>query len=200
MHLKLKKDPTNSTLEITYKRYRNFCNNILHRLKAAYKKREFDQTKNDHKATWKLIKNITYTINNKSPCKEVLNLSDDPKKTVNFVNQYFVNTGAKLAKNITRYPTSLPTRSNFRHMINSQSNSLVLLEVDGAEIERIILSLRKESAAGWYGIPATVIQSSRKTLIRIITHICNLSIITAVFPKALKKAMITPNFKAGGRE
>lgn len=43
MHLKLKKDPENSILKLTYTRYRNYCNNITKNLKNQYHKTELEK-------------------------------------------------------------------------------------------------------------------------------------------------------------
>lgn len=58
LHKKIKIDPTNAILRITYTRYRNFCNNLLKKLKAAYEKNEFQKYKNNPKGTWNTINKI----------------------------------------------------------------------------------------------------------------------------------------------
>ncbi|XP_048482809.1 uncharacterized protein LOC125489786 [Plutella xylostella] len=52
LHKNSKKYPENMTLHVTFTRYRNFCNNLLKRIKRAYEQNEFDKAKNNPKATW----------------------------------------------------------------------------------------------------------------------------------------------------
>lgn len=41
LYRKTKKEPNNETLNVTYKRYKNFCNNLLKKLKKEYESSEF---------------------------------------------------------------------------------------------------------------------------------------------------------------
>jgi hypothetical protein len=59
MHKEVKSNPNNMTLLLTYKRYRNFCNELVKRLKREYERTEFEKVKNNHKKTWEVIKKVT---------------------------------------------------------------------------------------------------------------------------------------------
>lgn len=76
---------------------------------------------------------------------------------------------------------------------------MAILDTDETEIESIILSLRSDSSTGCDGISPSVLKSSREFIIPAVTHICNTSFRTGVFPKALKKALVHPIYKSGDK-
>lgn len=197
MNQKLKKSRDNITLQTTYKRYRNFCNDLLRKLKIAYEKNEFLKSKNNPKATWKVIKKITHLNQTKNKCTDLLNISNNPQESVELVNSFFAEIGKKLAEKIS--PRQSQNIDN-TFLEGSQNNSFVLQEVDEAEVENIIRTLRKDSSVGWDTIPTKIIQTSSMVLLPVITYVCNLSLATGVFPTAFKKALIHPIYKSGDRD
>lgn len=199
MHKNHLKSPDNYTLKITYLRYRNFCNKLLKRLKTNYEKNEFAKAKNNPKATWKVINDVINKQTSKPPPTDLLTLSGlDEKSSINKVNEFFANVGKNLAErheNISTCKEHLPFLRD-----DTQTNSLVLLSPDLDEVERIIVSLRTDSAGGWDGIPTRIIKASRQFLVPVITHICDLCITNGVFPRSLKKAIVYPIHKGGDRD
>lgn len=198
MHKKTKKQPDNVILKITYKRYRNFCNILLRKLKCDYERTEFVKARNNPKKTWEVIKKVTDSTGSKSPPIELLNICPSASLSVNAVNTYFANIGKDLANKIITNTTVEPAPISYCSV--SPPNSLSLLEVSEEEIRTIILDLRSDACAGWDGISPKLFQLSVNTLTPIITHICNLAIRTGKFPKALKKAMVHPIHKGGDRD
>lgn len=75
LHKKLRNNPNNLILKISYKRYRNFCNRLLRRLKITYEKNELLKSKNNLKATWKTIKRITNSEKLRNSPDELLKLA-----------------------------------------------------------------------------------------------------------------------------
>lgn len=57
---KLRKDETNEILRLTYRRYRNFCNNLIKKLKKLYERDLLEKSKTNNKSLWKCIKNLTH--------------------------------------------------------------------------------------------------------------------------------------------
>lgn len=195
MHRKVYSDPNNIILASTYKRYRNFCNNLLKKLKREYERSEFDKAKHSPKRTWEVIKKLTLTNNRHDPPLELLNSSSYSRESVNCVNSHFANVGKELASRIN------PTADSCSPFIKSgvpPLNSMVLSEVTESEVRDIIRGLRK-CAVGWDGIPTELLKSASPVLTPIITYICNLAITTGTFPNALKKAIVHPIHKSGDR-
>lgn len=74
LHLAARSEPDNKVLQITYKRYRNFCNNLLRKLKNMNDEKLIQESKGNSKKFWKTIKSICHlTSYNKEP-SELLTL------------------------------------------------------------------------------------------------------------------------------
>ncbi|KAL0812138.1 hypothetical protein ABMA28_009516 [Loxostege sticticalis] len=77
-----KNDPLNEIKRLTFTRYRNFCNNLIKKLKRKYERRLIENSINDNKILWKNIKTLTYT--NKSKKKP---LSECKPKIINWLQE-----------------------------------------------------------------------------------------------------------------
>uniref|UniRef100_A0A2H1WQ67 SFRICE_039597 n=1 Tax=Spodoptera frugiperda TaxID=7108 RepID=A0A2H1WQ67_SPOFR len=75
LYKKAKRNPNDDTMQLTYKRYRTFCNNILKKVKNRINK-----AGKYNKKLWELIS------------------SQDPIKSVNEVNSFFVTIGKTLVE------------------------------------------------------------------------------------------------------
>lgn len=195
MHKQAKLSPENEILNISYKRYRNFCNNLLKKIKKEYEENEFYKVKNNPKQTWNLIKTVADLGNKTTTSLCLTPFRGDPSSTVNAINEFFVNIGKCLAENIvssSNYLSHAPSPNS-----NMHCNSLVLLDTDEEEIESIILDLRTECAIGYDGIPTQFIKLFRYKFIPVLVHICNLSLASGVFPSSFKVALVHPIPKAG---
>jgi hypothetical protein len=126
LHKKLKKEPDNDIIKITYSRYRNFCTNVTRKAKRQYHKENILKSKNNTKNLWKAIKDITNFNNQKSFPRELLNFESDPLRALNRVNDFFANVDKALAEG---FPSNTgPIES---HCISTSApylKSFVLLE------------------------------------------------------------------------
>lgn len=205
LHVKSRKAPDNLILKLTYTRYRNFCNGLLRKLRIAYEKNELEKAKNNPRALWKTIKEITNSHKLKSSPIELLKMKDNPKSSLNSVCNYFSNVGKNLADKISSQTnTSLtfdgsPTSMTGKNPRLPPSTSLVLLEVDETEVESLILQLRDDCAIGWDGISPKILKQSRSILVPPLTHIINICLQKGIFPDALKRALVHPIHKGGNR-
>lgn len=140
MHTKVKKCPNNLVLGKSYRRYRNFCNGLLKKLKIAHERSELEKAAGNPKKTWKVIKQITNLVQNKSPRSELLLSESNPQQAINNINSYFSSIGKILAE---QFSSKVDT-TNISCDIKTQTHirSFVLLDVDREEVERTILSLK----------------------------------------------------------
>lgn len=196
LHKKAKKHPDNETISTTYKRYRNYCNNLLKKLKNMHEKNELIKAKQNSKQLWTSINNISNRKPAKTIAKELITDKTDPKNAVNKVNEFFVNIGKKLSQNI-RSKVNVPISTN--SSTTNNYNSLVLLPTDENEVKRLIMSL-KSDAMGWDNINAKLLKLCIDTVAPALVHICNLALDTGKFPLAFKKSVITPIYKNGARD
>lgn len=198
MHRDCKLDETNENLKITYTNYKNYCNDLLKRLKKNYEKNELQRYDKDTKMTWRTIKKIANLDNQKPGSSNLLNISHSPESSVNLVNDYFANVGRNLASKIVNNATEIDTPCHEQK--SSSPNSMVLEYTSESEVNSILLSLKSECAVGWDGIGANILKMARDTLVPIITHIFNLCICKGIFPRIFKIALIHPIHKSGDRE
>lgn len=193
LHKKSSSNPDNLVLETSYKRYRNFCNTLLRKLKINYE-RSLLQNSNNNKDKWDAVKTIT---NQKKQNITADNLIKSTKHTNSLeeINEYFSNVGKKLADNISTLSSTDLLR--FKHNIPMNPKSIVLLPPDEAEIEAIILNLSNDCAVGWDSIPAKLLKMARHILVPHLTKLIELCFVQGVFPRVLKKSLITPVYKSG---
>lgn len=112
LHTQSKRAPDNLILKLTYKRYRNFCNDLLRKLKISYERSELEKASNKPKLLWKTIKEITNTTKICASPVELLKIRNNPKSSVDEVCSFFSNVGKKLADRIISQNHTLSPRSN----------------------------------------------------------------------------------------
>lgn len=204
LHQQSNNDPENKTLKLIFKRYRNYCGEILKKVRTEYNKNNIRNVVGDSKKTWKVIKNIA-KFNSKKYISELqdrdlLSIKDSAVASINFINSYFANIGNNLASVIISSNGNSDRPSPSSLSIESSSQSFGLFATDFIEIDSIIMSLKTCSAAGHDGIQTKVLKFAKDLIVPHITHICNLSFITGIFPNLFKTALIKPIYKGGDRD
>lgn len=195
LHKKVKKDPDNEVLKTTYRRYKNFCNNLLKKVKRNYEKEEIKAAGSNSKKLWDSIKKITGSLNKKDRSPELIS-SHNPKESINKVNDFFANIGKKLA-GITSQTQLTNKVEHDEDTSTSPAFSLILFPTNEDEVLSLIDDLKENCAVGIDGIPGKVVKRYKHLLTIPLTHICNLAISTGVFPRAFKTALIKPIHKSG---
>lgn len=66
LHSKANKSPSDLVAQAIYRRYRNFCNSLLKRIRIQYEKSLLDKAGNNNKKIWNVIKSVTSTVNQKT--------------------------------------------------------------------------------------------------------------------------------------
>lgn len=193
MHTKVKLNPNNDILAISYRRYRNFCNNLLKKLKRQYEKDQLLRVRNDSKKLWDSIRKVTNSNTQKTIPSELLLSESTPKIAVNRINEFFVTVGENLAAGIATSPPKLNTTTD------GPVHSFVLLPCDCEEVERTISHLKNDCSPGWDGISAKILKTVSHIITPVLTDIINRCLTNGVFPDALKKSIVHPIFKGGDR-
>lgn len=191
MQRKLKCDPENTILKITYRRYRNYSSNAIKQLKRKYDAEQLTTAKKHPRKLWKTIDNITNRKERKAQNLKLLECKPNPQESVDHVNHYFANVGKSLAEEIVN------DTSGEQHSSCSHYTSFVLLNTDNSEVFTTLMNLRSASAPGWDNIPTMFLKIANKLVVPIITHLTNLCFEQGIFPPALKIAVITPIHKNG---
>ena len=187
-----KKNPTSDNF-LKYKTYRNKLNGLLRKSERDYYEELFNNRQTDIRKKWNIIKNI---INKKktSSKTEYINLNGnkitDKSKIANTFNNYFVNIGPNLAKDI------ISNGNPEKFLPEPNPNTIFLHPVVNDEVQKIINDL-KSSSPGWDKISGKVIKATYQSFIQPLTHVINLSFSQGVFPTEMKIAKVLPFFKNG---
>lgn len=193
MHKKLRHTPDNEILKCTYRRYRNFLNGLLRKLKLQYERSQFEQAKTP-RDMWNVINSIVNLKPPKNQPIELISLGSSELDSVNIINNYFVNVGETLARTILI--TSCISSTEIQHN-SPPMNSFSLTQTDLTEVVLLINSFKNKLTTGHDNISMKLIKENKNILAGLITHICNLSINNGCFPSSFKKSLVTPVYKNG---
>lgn len=194
LYKKYLKNPTPTKLH-SYKSYRNKFNRLIRNCKRKYYQDQFTAASTNIRKTWKLINEImnrkkaTNILPNKFIDGE-LEVSD-PKAIVDKFNDFFVNIGPSLAKEIDE--TDISPES---YLLNSYPPISSFEEPTATEIHDIIMNL-KNAAPGQDEISALLLKQIVPEILEPITHVFKTSLRNGEVPADLKIAKVIPLYKAG---
>lgn len=197
LHLKLKLTPNNKNNKITYQRYRNFCNNLLKKIKRNYEKSEIEKAGSNNKQLWKTIQTVTNTKKSNETAMELLNICPTPKLSAGYINEYYVNVGKTIAENIRSNSPSLSSRCPKQ---KRSTSSMAMFSPDAEDIERVLLSLKSNCAQGWDGISSDLLKKHKHLFVPLLVHICSSSFEAGIFPEVFKRSIVLPCYKSGERD
>ena len=176
-----------------YKKYRN----KLHHLIKSAERKYYQELLLKHKPNVKKAWNIIKMVINKRKQRQISNRFKCNGKTIedenliaNKFNDFFINIGPELAKNI---PPS--NKSPFEYITNVSEATFTINAVTDAEVANIIGNFN-DSAAGWDDLRPKIIKCIKYYVKLPLTHICNLSFVSGVFPTELKVANVVPIYKS----
>ena len=184
--------------ENVYKKYKNKLNHVIRLSKKNYYEQELIKYKHDSKMMWKTLNEL---INRKTKKKEISNEFIDsnstnsiinPKEIANKFNNYFINIGPNLAKEITH-----TRKSNFsKYLTGNYLNSMFLDPITEIEVENEIHDLDSNKSPGYDGFNAKIFKQVGKVISKPLTHIFNLTFTTGIIPEQIKTSLVTPIFKS----
>lgn len=191
------KNPTEHTKSI-YKMYRNKLNHVLRYSKRLYFYDKFKQSRNNVNSTWSTINEIlnkngkdsSYPATFKNDDCEI---SNDNDIASNF-NKYFVNLGYNLASKINIKLKA----EHFLHNNDKVCHSIFTYPVTVEEVLKVAhTNVKPNKAAGYDDFKPGIIKQVIPYIVKPLTHLCNISFNTGIFPDKLKIAKVKPIFKKG---
>lgn len=179
--------------ETKYKHFKNMITRLLRWKEKEYYQSQILLNKSNLRKTWIIIKDA---INKKklANCSDKFcfngGITSDPTIISNAFNNYFVNIGPTLSSKIpdqgSQFKVYMPPRNKF---------SMFLRPVKQDEVKKIIVEL-KDGAAGEDGITSVGLKCVVDYIAEPLTHMANMSFSQGVFPNEMKKAMVSPLYKA----
>ena len=121
--------------------------------------------------------------------KNSKNSVTNPQKIANKFNEYLVNIGPQLEKQIPKHDTTYD-----RYLNGNCTDSMFIEPVTEYELQMAIYNLNENKIAGHDEIRAKMIKTIGKEIVKPLTYIFNLSFQTGKIPKFLKIALIIFNF------
>ena len=173
---------------------RNFEKELRNTKKKYYQQR-FNKNLGDSRLTFQTLNEV---LGKRSSNKgTIASIIDNDREITNSneiaesINNYFIDVGENLAKNI---PIVEPISS-----VPYNEFSMFLFPVTDAETVKIVHKLKPKTSSGYDMIPNTVIKVLSPSILEHLTVIINQSFKTGTFPDAMKISKVIPLFKGGNR-
>ena len=183
----------NTTKVLEYKKYSNKLNKILNQAKREYFNNRFEQCKYNIKLIWKMIGTIIdrKTKGQTLPTKIRSSNKDfkQKKDIANQFNNYFINVGPELSKNIVETDIC-PTD----YISTSPVSSLAMSPITHYEVANYFKQLNENKST--IGTPNKLIKIAAKELSIPLTKIYNESLQTGIVPDVFKISRVTPIHKS----
>jgi hypothetical protein len=179
-----------------FKTYRNLYNRTLRASKKLYFDSNLKKAKKNKK-TWSLLKEaigqppskekIEKVVVNDSPITDPINIAET-------FNKFFAGVPQKIVNDIPPIPT---TPESF--LPNKTFHEMQLQKTSKAEIVSIIMAMQSKSSTDLDGIPMKVLKLVALEIGLPLSHICNLSLSSGIFPSSMKAGKVIPVHKAGDK-
>jgi len=190
------KDPTKrEEISRQYKYLRNFITKLKRDSKKEYYKSYFEQCRSKSSSIWKGIRSLVKIKNHSR--KDIKLIDDngnnvsDPTKVANLFNDFFINVGMDIDKQIPQ------SKKNYAEYLKdiTFNETFTLSPTSTLEISKLINSLDTHKSLGPNSIPSFIIKSSNKFFSDKLSLIINLSFETGIFPDLCKVAKVIPIYK-----
>ncbi|MES9881523.1 MAG: reverse transcriptase family protein [Sedimenticola sp.] len=184
-----------------YKLYRNKVIGLIKKSKKAQYTAIINENNNKPSSVWKLFKEVGASKRNTSSTIFALNVDgktiESPEEIANEFNKFFVTIASKVKEPIKK--------SNFKKL-NAFCNDRIpqdicfnIPEITNTQVEKYLKAIDVSKATGLDDIGPRLLKISAPYIADSITHICNVSIKSGIFPEKWKEGKVTPLFKAGDK-
>ncbi len=178
--------------------YNNILKKNIRTAKKIYYDNCFKNYKHDIKKTWSKINDILCRNKNKKKFPEFFTIGgtriSDKNVIANKFNEFFVNIGPELARNVR---VDNPQKS-YKHYLRSKTGLLFRFrEVNTELVSKIIGELKPKTSCGFDGFSMKLIKLIELQIVGPVTSIINQMLNTGIFPDDLKIAKVVPLFKKG---
>ena len=152
--------------------------------------------KNNTKGTWTILNSIIKTRQQHTsyPNYFITNgrLTRNKTYIINGFNDFFVNVGPNLARNIGVPNGNI---SVFDYLQGTNSSTMFLARVEENEVTNIVKSCKNKST-GYDNVDMVIVKKVISNFVVPFTHICNKSFSSGVLSSKMKVAKVIPVYKA----
>ncbi|XP_074035242.1 uncharacterized protein [Leptinotarsa decemlineata] len=176
-----------------YLNYRNTLNSLIKSRKKSYYRQKIENNKNSSQALWNTIKTLNKNQNNKGIDQiidENGHLTVDKEEISDIFNNYYINVGENLARQVI-FPENPPlSRYSSRH-------SMFFHPTYENEVINLIDSLKSNKAPGIDGFKSETLKEIKNEIASPLTQLINKVLIEGHFPSIFKDSIVQPLFKKG---
>ena len=164
--------------------------------KLDYLEEEFNNSKGDPNKFWKNIYSIIPKPNIEKQ-KDIIHLKNDNgnnidiEKTSEYINEFFINIGPKLASKIDE---------TWEYFDKPEENTINNFKINRGMVHLYITEIDITKSSGVENISSRCLKDALLSLNAQICHIFDLSIKLGIFPDQWKIATVVPLFKGGMKE
>lgn len=186
----------NSTTDdwYVYKQYKKILHKNIMSYRSNFLYENLMKLKNNPKKLWTMLNQVTPFKKNNTSLPEYI----QTRETANNFNRYFGDIGQQIFHEVNSFLTNDSTKFPGTPTYSFPKFELNLTNTK--EVSDIIKSLKHSSSMGVDEISTMFIKDSSSSLIRHITYLINMSLLTSTVPKLWKTAIIIPIYKNQGNE
>lgn len=207
IHMNCRKEPNNIEQLAYYRRYRNWCTNIIRTTKQSYYKEKLHEVRGNTKQQWKIIKQALdmqkepVSINRLNINNNIVSINDNPTLITNHVNAFFSDIGQNFANLLCKSNNTSEECliENCNPTSSIQNACFELNQTNCNEVLKVINELKPGFSSGNDSISTMVYKQNVSELVIPITHIVNISFEKGLFPDHCKIAKVVPIFKGGDK-
>lgn len=184
--------------KLAYNAYKNKLKHLLRKAEKDYFCTKLHDCDKNMKKTWQVLNGVLNRASNKATSQQNLNVNgvvtSDFKCISEGFNDYFVNVGSNLAKNIPPVNHSFEKYlSNPQRMVNSCS----LHPTSPMEIINLVKALSNSHSSSFDEISTSLLKNIIHPIAQPLADIINCCLDKGIFPDKMKIAKVIPIFKTG---
>ena len=190
-----------SGLNGDWENYRKIRNKVTRRVrqeKTEWQKKKLVKCEGDSAKMWGNILGWLNWSSSSSPSKlySGATIETSPGKLANIMNQYYIQ---KVSDIRAALPVSnTDPLSIVKKMMDGCPTQFELQPVHPDLVDKIMRNLKNSKSCGLDNIDTYTLKLAREEIVPAVTHLVNLSISTAVFPRSFKISKIAPLYKSKG--
>ena len=184
LNLRMKNQSIERTKQIKLELQRTYFNDEL--LKCG----------NDAKKKWKLIKMFWPHLNKSTHIENIIGKTTNTDMATE-INEFFSKVGSNLASKIIPLSENNVEYQMLQNLIDNCPPIMELREISDYDVAILIRDLKPSISCGADGITARLLKAAGPSIVPVIRHLINRSIISRQLPCIWKIGCITPLYKDG---
>ena len=188
-----------------YRKQRNLCQKLKRTSLRNYIHEKCVNSKSDPRNFWKTVSPY---LSDKCKASEGIQLIEnetlisDPKQVAELFNDKFSTIANDIGTDSV-YSDSLTNHPSFKiiteHVTKLNIDQFCFKQTSVCEIEKILDHMNAKKATGYDGIPSGALKYSSAVMAPVLCNAINNMYDQCIFPQSLKRAEVTPIFKAKSR-